>query len=524
VKPPRSIEPLLLENCRIVEGSPPATLHLNASILLIDGKIAGVGDFLEFAGIKAKRFDLGGAVVTPGLCDAHMHLAAGGQALAIPDLTRCDRNGVETALKLSAFEHSRNPDVWIEAFNWDEDYCDLNADLLEAWIPNRFVVVHKRDLHGCCCNRTALSISGIDRLAGDPSGGKIGRSSDGSPNGMLYESAVGMLLERRPPVSATTKKNYILSAQRYLTNLGITAVGEVLDSGSAEYYVELESEGALKLEVDGWKRIEQWDGRPPEIHGELFKVDTLKLFLDGSFGSKTAALFEPFSDTGDDAGMLLYSDEELLGIAARAVASGWRLAIHAIGDRATEQACRVIGEAPRPRCGLHRIEHLQLLPENGLDCVARSGAAASIQPIHLLDDQVWLPRRIGAGRCRRSFIWKSLFERGVEIAIGSDWPVASPDPLLNIHTTINRAPFGGSTHPAFDFNEALSPMEAIRSASWGFAVVTGSSSRRGAIQPGYSADLTVISGLKDDLQDWSNAQVMFTIGRGEIIYESSANN
>jgi len=516
-------QPLLLTNCRVVTDTPPATLQHDSVILLKDGKIAFVGYERLLGGIKATRLDLAGTVVTPGLCDAHMHLAAGGQALSIPDLTKLDRDAVEILLKRAATDLRDDPTAWVEAFNWDEDFCHLDADILEAWVPNRMVVVHKRDLHGCCCNRTALSRTGIDRLHGDPDGGKIGRAGDNRPNGMLYEHAVGILLHARPPVTSTTKRGFILAAQKYLTSLGVTAVGEVLDAGNAEHYMELDASGDLKIEVDGWQRIEHWDGTPPKITGNRFNVNTLKLFLDGSFGSKTAALYEPFSDTGDDSGMLLYSDEQLSELFTKAVKAGWRLAIHAIGDRAAEQACRVLAKTPKPIKGLNRIEHLQLLPKTGCDCVAASGAAASIQPVHLLDDQVWLPARIGADRCLRSFVWRSLLDRGVEIAIGSDWPVASPDPLLNIHTAINRAPFSGTAHPMFDQREALAPMEAIRTASWGYAVVTGTSDRRGSVAAGYDADLTVISGLDDDLRDWSKAKTVLTITGGEVVFDLSTN-
>lgn len=518
---------ILLFNGRVFGGALRGQPVWGEAVLFQNGRIAAVGRTDDIPRNPNTRvINLDGALLLPGLCDAHMHLAAGGQSLGITDLSHLSRAGVEAALRRAAELSSATPDAWLEAFNWDERDCRLSANLLEEWIPGRPLIVHKRDLHGCCCNRTALRMAGIAVGRSDPPGGEIGRLADGQPSGMLFEEAIGLVQSIRPKPSKEARRRFILKAQDQLLKQGLTAVSEVLDSGNEDIYAELDRCGDLRLDVDGWLRIEEWDGKSPPSpsppvsgggRGGRFRVHTLKFFLDGSFGSRTAALAAPFED-GSGSGILRYGDPELLEITERAVATGWRLALHAIGDCAAEQACRVLKEMPKPKSGMHRIEHLQLLPKNGVDLVVNSGAVASVQPIHLLDDQSWLPERIGPERCRRSFVWRSLTDRGVVVACGSDWPVASSDPLLNLQAAIRRAPFWGAPHPLFDASEALPPWLAVRGMSWAYAAVTGRTGARGAIMPGLQADFTAVRGAAPDLDDWSRAEVVLTISRGEILF------
>lgn len=510
---------LLLTNGRVYTGAPKDTPRWENALLICDGKIVAVGDD-ALAAKASERIDLDGALVLPGLCDAHLHLAAGGQSLGIPDLSKLNSDGIKQELRSVLSRIGGASDSWIEAFNWDEDLCPLNADILELWAPGVPLVVHKRDLHGCCCNRTALERAGITDSAESTHGSRFGRSGNGRLTGMLFESAVGLLLDSKPKPSDVDQLGHILKGQSYVVRRGITAIGEVLERRGEDLYRQLDADGRLKIEVDGWLRVENWDGSAPPPPGNRFRMETLKLFLDGSFGSRTAALFDPFADGEANTGELLYGEDELKEISHRAASLGWRLAMHAIGDHAVAQACRILVDVPKATRGRHRIEHLQLLPVNGLDCVVRSGAAASVQPIHLIDDQNWLLDRIGPERCRRSFLWRTFLRRGVPLPIGSDWPVAPADPILNIHTAINRAAYGVSPRPEFPFEEALTPAEAIRCATYEYALVAGLEHRRGAILPGFDADLTVVRNAPADLRDWSAASVQMTISRGEILYDT----
>ena len=513
---------LILTGGKIFGGSGWAEPTWCNTLLIRHGLVESVGDYDE---IKTKtdvysEIKLDGAIVLPGLCDAHLHMAVGGQALHIPNLEGLDLDGVVSILS----DYRDNSDLknmnWISAFNWETWRCSLNASILEDIFPGQNVVVWAKDLHTCCGNLTALKNAGINRETETPASGIIDRDEEGNPTGVLREAAADLISEFSLHPTSSDIESSILTAQDYFISLGLTAVSEVLNEDSEAVYKKLDAEDRLMLEIDAWKRIDYWrENETPPKSGKRFQLNTIKVFLDGALGSHTAALSEPYIDEPDQSGVLFYTDKELFARLSPAVKAGWKVAIHAIGDRAVSQACRVLKRLPRVPAGPHRIEHLQILPENGIEELIECRALASIQPVHLADDQRWLPDRISEDSCRRTSVWRSVFDAGIPLALGTDWPVASVDPRLNLHAAINRAGFGESAVDCFVPGEGLPPYAAIRAATHGWAVAAGVSERRGSIAPGMSADLTVLSGVSEDLRNWSIAEVEMTVCRGEVVYK-----
>jgi len=515
---------LVLTNGRVYR--PERTgFRLEASDLLVRGErlfgLAPRGNGFGNTADGCLIIDLHGRIVLPGLADAHLHLSAGGQSLAIPNLTGLGSNEIRAVIEKSFRAIESAGRRWIEAFNWESRYGLLNADLLEDACPGIPATVHQKDLHTCCVNRTALAMAGIDNASNVPTGGRIETDVNGRPTGILRESAIDLVTRFRPQLTPNDRERFIQGGIDHLVSRGLTGVCEVLDPGNAEVYDYLDRESRLAVDIDAWRRFENWDGAsPPPPPGRQFKVQTLKVFLDGSFGSRTAALFEPYADDPTSVGMLMFGDTELLDLCRAGASFGWRMALHAIGDQAVDQAARILAETPVSSSAPHRIEHLQMLPRNGTERIARSKTTASIQPVHLLDDQVWLAERIGVERCRRSFIWRSLQSAGVPIAIGSDWPVSTPDPLKALHVAINQAGYYAEPTRLFDPAEALFPGQAIAAMTTGFAASTGWESLRGRIDPGFQADFTIVEGVSSDLADWSEARVVMTIARGNVVYET----
>jgi len=519
---------LLVRGGKIFGGPAPAAPEWCEAVLVREGKVTAVGgsDELRSEAGEIREVDLDGALLLPGLCDAHMHMASGGASIGKVVLAGLDLTGVQQALREAATDWRKGETSWnktcdwIEATNWEPARCRLEASVLDQITSERPLLVFSRDRHSCCCNSAALKLTGITADTPDPPGGAIGRSSGSRPNGLLYENAIGLVVAALPESDTATWRRFILEAQEYLLSLGLTAVSEVLTSGTETVFRDLDRSGELILDIDGWLRIENWStGEPPPPDGDRFHLRTIKLLLDGAFGSGTAALEQPFTDSPDSNGMLLYSDEELIELVLPAVKASWRLALHSIGDRAVAQACRILARLPRVDSAPHRIEHVQLLPEEGIQSLVRSGATASVQPVHLIDDQPWLPLRIGAERCRRSFVWRSLLDAGVTVALGSDWPIASADPLLNLHAAINRCGFNQEPQPDFDLAEALPPYDAVRAATHGWAAAAGGQGHRGSIVPGQTADFTAVAGVSEDLRDWSGAEVTMTFCQGKAVFQ-----
>ena len=513
-------ETLLLTGARVMGGAGWNLPEWSDAVAIQKGLIAATGARKELKGRfpSASEMDLGGALLLPGLGDAHIHFATGGRSLAAVDLVGLDRAGMAERLGQAARASQRND--WLLAFNWESWRTPLNSIFLDGIISNRPLVIHSRDLHSICCNSRALAAAGVTALTVAPPAGVIMRDANNTPTGILRDEAVNLVLSLIPQPDAAAIASNILAAQEHLARLGVTAVSEILDEGAESVYRTLDADGRLKLQVDAWRRLDHGGiDSPPPPPGNRLQVNTVKVFLDGSFGSHTAALDTPYLDDPGNTGLLTYQDEDLLEQLETVTRLGWRIAAHAIGDRAVRQAARVIAQLPRVQSGPHRIEHLQLLPPRGGDEIKMSGAVASVQPVHLRDDAPWLAGRIGRERCRRCFIWRSLLQAGIPLALGSDWPVASANPCLNLQAAINRLDAPEANGGDFQAEEALPPHLAVRAATYGWAVAAGLEHQHGAIAPGMTADLTAVGGVSDDLREWSNARVILNICAGRVIYQ-----
>lgn len=513
----------LITGGQIYCSSSTGIITWEEAVLFENGIICAVGKNADLrdAAADAEIIDIGGSILFPGFCDAHLHLAAGGHSLELPNLLNLADDQVRTCLASALGSDPGKIRSWLQAFNLDPTSSKIDASWLDRHFPGAAIILHQVDLHGCCCSSEALRRAGIDASTPDPPGGKIGHDSAGETNGFLYESAISRVSSLVPPQTETDREQSILRAQRFMLQSGITAVSEVLSTDNVEIYNRLDEAGKLLIRVNGWIRYEDWDGASsPPPPGDRFHIDTLKFFLDGSFGSRTAALQDPYEEDDSSRGILFKSDSELGELIQKAQERGWKTAVHAIGDRAVSQVFRVLQEIPARDGIIHRIEHLQLAPAEGVEPYRNLRVIASIQPIHLLDDQKWLIDRIGTERCRRSFPWRSLLDNNIPLALGSDWPVADPNPLRNLHTVINRCDFNREVIPELNQPETLHPHQAIQAITSGWAEGASLSRLRGRISTGMEADFTAVSGLNDDLKDWSSARVEMTVTRGEIRYKA----
>lgn len=504
----------------VVNGQPLYAI----AIMTQDDKITEV--FLEKDDVKPlpqwTQVNLNGALMLPGLCDAHLHLTAGGKMLGIADLSEMGYADVKETLQRHFNKDGLSNGRWFEAFNWDIAKCELNADIIEDIIPNIPVVVFKRDLHGCCVNRTALKLLNVTRDTEDPEGGIIERDADGEPTGMLFETASVLVWEALPQPTPEFIRDCILKGQKHLIAMGNVAVCEVLEKDVEKVYYELDEGNELKIIVDGWLRVENWErGTPPPKEGKRFRITTLKFFLDGSFGSKSAALMTPYVDQPDNTGELFYSDEELYNWFKDGIDSGWRIAMHAIGNRGVKQAIRVIKSLPQEYHSKCRIEHLEMITDEDLIEIEGTDMIVSLQPIHLLDDWNWLCNYIGEDACRETFRLGELFKKGVTSVYSSDWPVAPPNPIVNLHVAVNMHGLNG-VKTEFRHDDKVEPQQAIFALTEAYAIACGYQSKDfGRIVVGSEANFTVVNNAPLDLIDWSNANVAFTVIRGEIFSQKN---
>lgn len=474
-----------------------------------DGRFVAVGGAAECAAQArpgAVRLELGEGSATPGLADAHGHVEwLGRSRLEV----RCEGAGgeQECVARVAARARAVAPGRWIRGNGWNHElWADRRfptLDALSAAVPDHPVVLTRADGHAVWANARALELAGIRRDSPDPGGGRIVRGPDGRPEGVLVDRAADLVLRRVPAPSPAELEEALLLAMRELVRAGLTAVHDAgVGAGALEAYRRLAEQDRLPLRVyamiDGQAprdRLEQqlahW-ARTPEV-GRL-SVRAVKLFADGALASRGAALLEPYADDPGNAGLLVTPPDELRERIALVARAGFQPAVHAIGDRACAEVLEAFASADRALrlSGLRpRIEHLQTLLARHVPLLARSGAIASMQPIHAVMDARWAIDRLGAGtaRLRGAYAWRQALDAGATLAFGSDFPVESFDPRLGLAAAELRRPPGAQG--AWMPEQRLTRAEALRAYARGPAIAALGADRRGMIKVGWDADLTV---------------------------------
>jgi predicted amidohydrolase YtcJ len=512
------------------------------ALALRGGHIRAVGDDAEVCALAApgdEQIDLGGRRVLPGLTDAHFHLY--GWALA--------RRGLELAGSASLADVRERvrravgaaaPGGWILGQGWNQDAWPAprlpgRADL-DDLAPANPVILWRTDLHLAWANSQALQAAGIDAATPDPEAGLIARDGAGQPTGILRELAINLVRRVIPaPTDAETDaalRQAIAAAHR----LGLTGVHDMRIMGGADgppafrALQRLRAEEALALRV--------WMMLPGERLGEaialglrtgfgddVLRVGGIKLFADGATGPRTAWMLAPFEDAGS--GLPLTPMAEIAQLVARAHQAGISAAVHAIGDRAVRELLDVFSEVLPRLAGQagplapHRIEHVQHSHPADLKRLAPLGLVASVQPIHATDDMTMVDRACGE-RGRWAYAFRDLLDAGTVLALGSDCPVASPDPLHGIHAAVTRQRPDGTPPGGWYPAQRLTVAEAVWGYTMGPAYACSQVARQGSLAPGKLADLVV---LDRDIfaippQEIADARVCMTVFAGRVVYRS----
>ncbi len=484
------------------------------------GRVAFAGSAVQLetrADPFTVRFELDpDEVAIPGLTDSHLHLADGGIALESVDLSQVA--SLEAGLSLIAAAHDRLPaEDWIEGHGWDFDRWSRwpLADDLERAAPGRRVALWAHDHHALWASRSALVAARISRDTDDPPGGFIRRDESREATGVLHEAAARLVTDHVPHPSDERYDRLIVTLAQRLVELGVVAVHdpgalslqEGLGAG-IEAYRRLAEGGRLPLRVHACIREEQIDAAvaaglrssDPLAPGvDRARLGWLKLFADGTLGSRTAALLQPIEPepdhplpAGTERGVFITPPERLAVLASRAAAAGIATIIHAIGDHAVRTAL----DALEPTVGrvplMPRLEHVQLLHPDDRGRFARAGIAASVQPIHLRADAAAARRLWGDRAETNGYTWRTLADSGAVLAFGTDAPVEPIDPWPGLAMAVTRSdPGWPAGTPPFGPHEALTLERAIRAACIGPAL-TARESDRGRLVPGQRADLVVL--------------------------------
>jgi predicted amidohydrolase YtcJ len=507
----------------------------------------------SWIGPKTCVIDLKNQFAMPGFNDAHVHLAAAGQAMLEVKF--------EGANSLAEFQQrirdrlkDFKPGEWMIGRGWDHTFWPVKKfptrQDLDAVSTDHPMFFERVDGHVAVVNSRALAAAGITRTTLDPAGGHIERDPHtGEPTGMLEEdAAMDLVYERIPPYSAAQRRRALELAIDEAVRYGVTSVQDY----SVEYvpepanfgwgnflaFQEMQKEGKLQIRVSEWLPFEAPIARLEEMRragggssaadpGDTWlKTGAVKAFLDGSLGSRTAAMLAPYSDDPATSGILRMDPKQLEQKSVELDRSGFQLAFHAIGDRANHVALDVfaaVRAANGPRDRRDRVEHAQVIALDDLGRFAALGVIASIQPSHLLDDERWAADRLGAERITGAYAWHTLQKTGAHLAFGTDFPVQSINPLRGLYACVTRELPGGGPPGGWHPEERLTSEDCLRAYTLGSAFAEFEEQRKGTLAPGMLADIAV---FPEDItrvaaRNLLTTPVTMTITGGRIVYEQA---
>lgn len=500
-------------------------------------RIEAVGssaDIARLAPTGAQVINLNGRLAVPGFIDNHTHFIDGGFELSRVQL-RDAATPQEFARRIGEYAKRIGPGRWIVGGEWDHTLWNPPSlpthQLIDAGTPQNPVFVSRLDGHMGLANSVALKMAKVTRETPDPPGGTIVRDADGEPTGILKDAAQSFV-DRVIP-SATTEER-VASARAGLAEaarFGVTAFcdmsgGEAYDDFRA--YQRLEKSGDLTARVYlfmpilSYKRLLEASVEKA-FGGDRLRVGGLKGFADGSLGSSTAAMLEPFSDDPKNRGLTMQAmtDGRMKSAVADADAHNLQVAIHAIGDRANDEVLKIYESIANGRERRFRIEHAQHLSPDLIKRFANDRVIASMQPYHCIDDGRWAEAKIGRERARWTYAFRSLLDAGATLTFGSDWTVAPLNPLLGIYAAVTRRTLDGKNPNGWIPEQKITVEEALRCYTVNNAYAMFRDGEIGKIAPGMLADIAVLS---DDIftmppEKIEGAKVDITIFDGKVVFE-----
>lgn len=548
---------LVLLNGKIFTADAQGTI---AQAVAIEGeRIAAVGTNTEINSryVGARTINLRGRLVTPGFNDAHLHFLNGGLSLL-----RVDLNGAQTLAeaKRRIAEKARElaPGAWILGRGWDHTLWGgqwpTKRDLDEA-APNNPVFVQRVDGHVSWANSLALARANVTRETRAPEGGEILRDAAGAPTGILKETAAGLVARVVPAPTREQKLEAIERALAEARRYGITSIQDSISGyDTLALYRELLAQNKLTVRVAEWLDFND----PVEVlkrqraEFAALKVDPLRIrisavkgYVDGTLGSRTAAMLEPFSDDPHNSGIPRHTPEELTRMTIERAQAGFQITFHAIGDRANRMALDAFQAAQGnplqnqgamrrnfPYQGLtvmhlesprHRIEHAQVVAPSDFARFRDLGVIASMQPSHAISDKRWAEDRLGEYRVQGAYAWHKMRAFGVHVPFGTDWPVEPINPYLGLYAAVTRQGTDGAPAGGWWPQERISIGDAIRCYTAESAYASFEETEKGQIAAGMLADLTVHSRdlLTIKPEEILQTQTLMTILGGRIVYEQT---
>jgi len=529
-----------------------------SAVAVAHGEIIATGTDTEILaqhkGPATQLVDLGGAFVMPGFNDAHAHLGMGGKILLSVDLLGC-KSLAAMQERIRAAAEKAPAGQWLTGGGWDHTlWADKKVPTrqdIDGAAAGHPVIFTRVDGHIAVVDSAALAAAGITRATPAPEGGAIDHDRNGEPTGILRETAQSLV--QVPPPTPEQRRHGLEMALQDAVSHGVTTVQDFSDWDDFLVFEQMEKEGKLPARIAEWIPFaeplaleEQQRAQHPKAD-RMLHTTMLKGFMDGSLGSRTAAMRSPYADDPGNSGLPRFEQGELNAMAIERAKAGFQMGFHAIGDRAVEMALNAFAAAEQAttpttippqvvtptigvrkafvvpvRDGRYRIEHSQVVGPGDFARYRELGVIASMQPNHLLTDMAWAEQRLGPERSKYAYAWKSFLDAGVPLAFGTDYPVEPITPYRGVYASVTRENEAGTM--TFHPEQKLTMGETLYACTQGSAYAEFAEAWKGKLAPGYVADFVV---LDRDLtavpaHEILLTKVLRTVVGGKTVYEETA--
>jgi len=492
-----------------------SSIQREEAIAVRGDRIQAIGktvDIEKLKGPQTQVIDLGGHFVMPGFNDAHLHLDGAGMTKLSVDLTGV-KSLDEFRERVRKKVDESKPGEWIVGAGWDETLWPVKA-LPTRWdldeVSNGHPIFLDRiDGHIAVANTRALQLGSITLATRDPQGGHIDRNEAGEPTGILRETAKAAVAQVIPKPTHDQRRQGLELALADLAEHGVTSAQDFSPAWeNFQIYEELEKEGKLTARISEWlpfdEPIEELSKRR-ESHSQsdlMLHTGMLKGFMDGSLGSHTAALLEPYADDLKNSGLPRYDAAKLNDLTKERVLAGFQIGFHAIGDKGVQMALDAFAGAEKAAKDAHgkaanggddfrlRIEHAQVTTPAQFAQFKQLKVIASMQPCHLLTDMRWAQDRLGPKRAATSYAWLSFLNKGIALAFGTDYPVEPVTPFRGLYAAITRKSENGKQEYFPD--QKLTIDQAIAAYTSGSAFAEFEEKEKGQLANGMLADFVVL--------------------------------
>lgn len=497
-------------------------------------RIVAVGssaDIRDLAEEGTRIVDAAGGMVVPGFIDSHVHFLDAGLRLSSVQL-RDARTPEEFTRRVKEFAATVPAGTWITGGDWDHTLWGgelPRADWIDSVTPEHPVWVHRLDGHMALANSAAMRAAGVTRATADVEGGSIERDAEGDPAGVFKDNAEDIIAAAVPPLSPELEDRALDAAMEFVASNGVTAVHHMGTWDDLAVFERARRADRLTTRIYAMVPLASWEQLRDTVNArgrgdQWLQIGGLKGFVDGSLGSHTAAMLQPFTDTPDNSGLFINSPEDLYTWVSSADLAGLHVIVHAIGDRAIRQQLDLfkrVADENGPRDRRFRMEHAQHIAPVDMERFGALGVIASMQPYHAIDDGRWADRVIGPERSRTTYAFRSLLDANARLAFGSDWFVAPPSALEGIYAATTRRTIDDLNPDGWVPSQKITAEEALRAYTVDAAYASFSDADRGTLEPGKLADLVLIDRDITAIPEVEirDARVLMTMVGGKVVYE-----